>query len=106
MLRVYEDALVVLRLLKPTMAEIGRHDSNLARQLRRCGASMVLNIAEGSYARMGNQKALFAVALGSAKETRACVDVAVALGYVSGVAADVEARLERIGGVLYCLTHR
>ncbi|HEY4119871.1 MAG TPA: four helix bundle protein [Byssovorax sp.] len=106
MLRIYADALVVLQLLKPTMVEIGRHDSDLARQLRRCGASMVLNIAEGSYARMGNQKALFAVALGSAKETRACVDVVTALGYVGGVEAGVEARLERIGGVLYRLTHR
>jgi four helix bundle protein len=105
-LRVYEDALAVLRLLKPTMLEIGRRDSDLFRQLRRCGASMVLNIAEGSYARMGNQKALFAVALGSAKETRACIDVAAALGYVAGVEAEVEARLERIGGVLYRLTHR
>ena len=108
MLRVYEDALVVLRLLKPTMVEIGRHDSDLARQLRRCGASMVLNIAEGSYARMGNQKALLAVALGSAKETReTCVDVAVAaLGYVGGIEAEIVARLARIGGVLYRLTLR
>ena len=36
----------------------------------------------------------------------ACVDVAVALGYVGGVEAEIEARLERIGGVLYRLTHR
>jgi hypothetical protein len=28
------------------MDEIGRRDSDLARQLRRCAASMVLNIAE------------------------------------------------------------
>ena len=43
---------------------------------------------------------------GSAKETRACLDVAVALGYVGDVEAEMEARLERIGGVLYRLTHR
>jgi hypothetical protein len=67
---------------------------------------MVLNIAEGSYARMGNQKALFAVALGPGKETRACVDVAAALGYVAGVEPELDSRLERIGGVLYRLTQR
>jgi four helix bundle protein len=106
MLRIYEDALAVLRMLRPTLVEIGRHDSDLARQLRRCGASMALNVAEGSYARLGNQKALFAVALGSAKETRACLDVAAALGYLDGIDAEVEALLERIGGVLYRLTHR
>jgi hypothetical protein len=49
---------------------------------------------------------LFAVALGSAKETRACIDVAAALGYVGGVEPDVDSRLERIGGILYRLTHR
>ena len=106
MLRIYEDALVVLRMLKPTMVEIGRHDSDLARQLRRCGASMALNIAEGSYARLGNQKALFSVALGSTKETRACLDVAGALGYLDGIDAEVAARLEKIGGALFRLTHR
>ncbi len=90
MLRIYEDALAVLRMLRPTMVEIGRHDSDLARQLRRCGASMALNVAEGSYARLGNQKALFAVALGSAKETRACLDVAAALGYLDAIDAEVE----------------
>ena len=38
----------------------------------------------------------FAVALGSAKETRACLDVAAALGYLDGIDAEVEdARADR-----------
>ena len=67
MLRIYDVALDVLKMLGPVIEEIGRRDSDLARQLRRCGASMVLNIPEGSYARKG--AALYGVALGSAKET-------------------------------------
>ncbi len=106
MLRVYADALAVVRELRGALVEIARHDSDLARQLRRCGASMALNIAEGSYARNGNQKALFSVALGSTKETRACLDVAQAFGYVGEIDAGIAERLERIGGVLYRLTHR
>jgi len=65
---------------------------------------MVLNIAEGSYARGGNRCALYSVALGSTKETRACLDVASALGYLEDVDAEIGQRLEAIGGVLYCLT--
>jgi four helix bundle protein len=106
MLRIYDDAIAVIGMLRPVMVQIGRHDSDLMRQLRRCSASMALNIAEGSYARAGNQKALFGVALGSAKETRACIDVANALGYVGAIDAQIEDRLEKIGGVLYRLAHR
>src|SRR6266849_2709856 len=106
MLRIYDVALDVVRLLRPVLVEIGRADSDLARQLRRCASSMVLNIAEGSYARKGNKAALYAVALGSTKETRACLDVADALGYLDQVDEEIARRLEAIGGVLYKLTQR
>ena len=104
MLRIYEDALAVLREVRPMIEEIGRHDLDLARQLRRCGSSMALNIAEGSYARAGNRRALFAVALGSTKEARACLDVARAFGYVGAIDVGLLELFERIGGVLYKLT--
>ena len=105
MLRIYDDGLRVLRMLRPIVSEIGRHDSDLARQLRRCSASMVLNTAEGSYARGGNRKVLFGVALGSTKETRACLDIAEALGYLDAIDDEIAACLEKIGGALYRLTH-
>ncbi len=103
MLRIYGDALNVLRLLRPVMDEIGRRDSDLARQLRRCSASMVLNIAEGSYARKGNKAALYAVALGSAKETRACLDLAEALGYLGEIEQGVARGLDSVCAVLFRL---
>jgi four helix bundle protein len=104
MLRIYEDGLVMLERLHITIAKIERHDGDLARQLRRASASVVLNIAEGSYARGGNRKALYNVALGSAKEVRACLDVAKAFRYLEAVDESIAARLNVICGVLYRLT--
>jgi four helix bundle protein len=104
MLRIYQDAIEVLRLIKPEMNVIGRHDPDLARQLRRCSSSIVLNIAEGSYARKGNRQMLYNVALGSAKETKACLDVAQALGYLESTNAQIERKISSICAVLYKLT--
>ena len=84
--------------------EIARRDSDLARQLRRCAASMVLNIAEGSYARKGNKAALYAIALRSAKETRACLDVAEALGYVGAIDVRAANALDSVCAVLFRLS--
>ncbi|HEY4119870.1 MAG TPA: four helix bundle protein [Byssovorax sp.] len=103
-LRIYDVALSVLRLLGPVIEQIGVRDSDLARQLRRCGASIVLNIAEGSYARKGNKAALYSVALGSAKETRACLDVAEALAYVATTDEGVLRGLDSVCAVLVRLT--
>jgi len=95
----------VLRLLRPVIEAIGRRDSDLARQLRRCSASVALNIAEGSGARGGNRRALYAVAFGSLKETRACLEVADALGYVGGIDVEIGERIHAIGGALYRLSN-
>ena len=76
MLKIYDVSLSVISRLKPVIGAIERRDSDLARQLRRALASVALNIAEGSYARGRNRNALYQVALGSAKESKACLDVA------------------------------
>jgi four helix bundle protein len=102
MLRVYDDAVAMLRVLRPVIEAIAVRDGDLARQLRRCSASVVLNIAEGGYARKGNKAALFGVALGSAKETVACLDVADAFGYVA-IDVSLRARLSSICAVLFKL---
>src|ERR1043165_3084910 len=81
MLKIYDDSLAMLERLHTEIAAIERHDTDLARQLRRAAASVTLNIAEGSYARGRNRAALYSVALGSAKEVRACLDVAKAFRY-------------------------
>jgi four helix bundle protein len=103
MLRIYDTSLSVITKLRPVIGAIERHDGDLARQLRRASASTVLNIAEGSYARGGNRKALYQVALGSAKESKACIDVAVALGYIERVDGELLAGISSICAVLYRL---
>ena len=104
MLKIYQDALVMREELTQHIAAIERRDSDLARQLRRAAASVVLNIAEGSYARGRNRHALYSVALGSAKEVRACLDVAKAFRYLAAVDESIAARLNVICGVLFRLT--
>jgi len=104
MLDIYADSLVMLEKLNIEIAAIERHDGDLARQLRRAAASVTLNIAEGSYARGRNRKALYSVALGSAKEVRACLDVAKAFRYLAAVDESIAAKLNVICGVLYRLT--
>ena len=103
MLRIYDTSLSVITKLRPVIGAIERHDGDSARQLRRASASTVLNIAEGSYARGGNRKALYQVALGSAKESKARLDVAMALGYIEGVESDIVEGLSSVCAVLYTL---
>jgi four helix bundle protein len=103
MLRIYQTSLSMLRGLKNVVDAIERRDRDLARQLRRAASSVTLNIAEGSYARGGNRQSLYNVALGSAKETRACIDVAMMLGYVTSFDAQIDSDLNSICAVLYRL---
>jgi len=103
MLRIYDLSLELVRRLKPYVDAISRCDPDLGRQLRRALTSVPLNIAEGSYARGRNRQSLYQVALGSAKETGACLDVAVRFEYIERVDEEILAMLSSICAVLYSL---
>jgi four helix bundle protein len=100
MLRVYDVMIEVLKGLRPVLVQIERHDRDLGSQLRRAAASVALNMAEGSGSSGGNRNARYRTALGSAVETGACLDVAVALGYVERVDGELRGRLQHVRGVL------
>jgi four helix bundle protein len=105
MLRIYPVVLELLKALQPTLRKIESKDRDLARQLRRCSASVALNLAEGMYSRGGNRNARYHSALGSARETLACLEVAAAFGYVAQD-AELLAQLNRVVGTLVRLVAR
>ena len=100
MLRIYSTVIEVLRMLRPVIAEIEKHDRDLARQLRRASASVALNVREGSGCHGGTRTERYRNALGSARETGACLDVADALGYVSCVDGVLLDRLDYVRATL------
>src|SRR2546429_281898 len=103
-LRIYSVILTTIGMLTEEMERIGRRDVDLENQMRRAAAGMALNVSEGSYSRGRNAQARFHTALGSARETLACVEVGVALGYLPAVRAEVLQRMQQILGTLTKLT--
>ena len=96
MLRIYPVILDMLRALRPLLTRLQHHDADLARQMRRACSSVALNVAEGCYSRGQNRTARYHNALGSMRETLACVEVAEALGYIP----EIDARLRRDADVI------
>ena len=90
----------VLRQLRPVVAAIEVRDRELGRQLRRAATSVALNTGEGSGSSGGTRRERYRNALGSARETGACLDAAVALGYVEGIDAGLLDALDHVRAVL------
>ena len=100
MLRIHDNMLHAITTMRPMLAAIERRDSDLARQLRRCAASVVLNIAEGSGSFGRVRTARYRTALGSARETLACLRTAEAFGYVAPMSPALVAEMNRVIGTL------
>src|SRR5882672_1588851 len=99
MLRIYQVILGLLEEMQPVVRRIEVKDKDLGRQLRRASCSVALNVAEGMYSRGGNRQARYHTALGSARETLACFEVAQRCCAVDAPAA-LQAQLNRIIGTL------
>ena len=100
MLRIYPFIVETLREVGASARLIAKYDIDLARQLRRAGASVALNTAEACGASGGNERMRLKTALGSARGVRACLDVADAFGYVAADAIVID-MLDRICATLY-----
>jgi len=81
-LRLYYLSLEALRACAPVFDEIARHDPDLARQGRRAGASMHLNIAEGMESQGKLRTSRYRNALASCDETIAALEIGEALKYI------------------------
>ena len=104
MLRIYDDMLTVLRGVKVILPRVEARDADLARQLRRAATSVQLNVAEGSGVGGGNRRQRYLSALGSARETRACLHSSEALGYVEGLCSSTMDRLDKVIATLVKVT--
>ena len=100
MLRICDTIVDVLGKMQPVIEAIAVRDRDLARQLRRAGASVLLNVAEGSGSSGGTRVERYRNALGSARETGACLDLALAWGYVDGLDAAMLDQLDKVRATL------
>ena len=100
MLRIYPVLLELVRTVRPLLAELERHDADLARQCRRALCSAPLNVAEGCYSRGKNRTARYHTALGSLREVLACLEVACALGYLPDSTMVLRREFDRVLGTL------
>jgi four helix bundle protein len=104
MLRIYPIILTFVEEVAPYIGRIARCDPDLARQLRRASAAVVLNTAEGMYARGRSRQVCYNVALREMRESYAALEVSVRLGYVAPLPAELEGRVEHILGTLVRLS--
>lgn len=101
----YEVALELVCELRQLVEIVGKHDSNLADQMKRAGTSVVLNLSEGARRQRGNQQRAYEIAHGEARELLGALDCAAAWGYVVDASA-ARRTLDRLLGLLWGLTHQ
>ena len=104
MLRIYPITLEVCADCASIAGMIARKDSDLARQLRRVVTSIALNVAEGQGSQGRLRPTRYYTALGSARETLACIEVAVAMRLIRTPEPAVFDRLNRVIATLVRLT--
>ncbi len=106
MLDVYKVALELARAVGVQGGRVAIHDKDLARQMRRSMASVVLNIAEGPGCDGGTRRQRYKDALGSARETQAALELGEAMGYGVEMDAAMMAKVSHIIGVLAVCAYR
>ena len=104
--QVFDISIGVIRAVRPLLSRIEQRDKGLAKQLREAASSVPLNLSEGRR-RVGKDRLHFwRIAAGSADETRACLLVSEAWGYV--LPDDTKEPLDLLDSVLaitWTLTH-
>jgi four helix bundle protein len=103
-LDVYCLSLKLARQVSELLPRLQRFDRDLATQLRKATTSVPLNIAEGLRRTGRDRGHLLSVALGSASEVQAVIDVGTAMGVFDAEhGADLEQTIDRVCAMLYRL---
>ena len=93
--RVLDLSYELVQQLRVLHDKLQRHDSDLAKQLRRAGSSIPLNTAEGN-GRVGRDRLhSFRIARASTMEVEACLNTAVAWGFFDRKAVSEALRMTR-----------
>ena len=82
---------------------VGRHDGDLAKQMKRSSASVGLNAGEALGGQKGNRTARLESAMCSGRETTMALRISGAAGHLEG---DEVKRIDRLVGGLYRLAYR
>ena len=101
---VYRKSIELVRIVhEVVMPALRRHDRELHDQLHRAVRSVVLNTAEGRSLQGKRRTNHFSIALGSAREVHACLELSAALGFI-GEMPELLDRSDHIQAMLYKLT--
>ena len=104
---IVQHALEVVRLSRVVVEAVQRRDRDLASQLRRALSSVALNLSEGFGNCGGHARVRFETALGSLKEARTGIQVAIAWGYVSeSGCSEVLECIDSLGGRVFGLARK
>ena len=101
---VYRKSIELVRIVHVVvMPALRRHDRELHDQLHRAVRSVVLNTAEGRSLKGKRRTNHFSIALGSAREVHACLELSTALGFIDSMPELLD-RSDHIQAMLYKLT--
>ena len=96
MLRIYPVVLDWIEELNPLIAQVARHDRDLARQLRRASTSVALNLGEGMLARGGHRTNAYSTALREMRESYAALEIAQRVRYIKRIEPAFDDRCRKI----------
>ena len=98
--------LQTLPALKRVIDRIARDDRHLADQLRRAATSIALNLSEADGNERGHRRNRLQSAMGSLRETRTALQIAVAFGYVSTETVQpIDRQLDQVAAMTWRRLH-
>ena len=106
-LRIVDEIVHMVSTIHRLSRLVGRHDRNLAKQMRDAATSVGLNSNEGLWARGGNRTTRLDSAMCSGREVKMALRIAGAAEYLAAdVVEPTVDNVDKIVATLYKLSHR